>query len=282
MHPHLNMIRPSLQLSRVVDAMWEWDVPVGDVARSIVGKLLPSVAPQLAIHFRGPMWSDRVAGGGHYRQIACGVQTKVVTVRATGPVGAIMVRLKPEAAPLLLGSALQELCDSQVELSDLFQSGDIARLVDQLASAANTAGRVALVEAFLLERVREGSKSAALQAATLQLRSDCMLSVRDLASRVHLSERQLSRRFQAALGIAPKRFARLVRLTRVLSLRQTGSSWADVASHCGFADQAHLIKDFKDLVEHAPEEFFRMAFSAEVREVNSTLGLGTLSNTFIV
>jgi AraC-like DNA-binding protein len=282
MQPQLNMIRPSVPLARVVDAMWEWDVPVGEVARAITGKLLPSVAPQLAIHFREPMWSDRVAGGRQYRQIACGVQTKVVTVRATGPVGAIMVRLRPEAAPLLMGSALKELCDSQVELCDLFPNGDVARLVDQLAGAADTAERVALVESFLLNRLRDDPKESALYAAALQLRRDCRLSVRELAARLYSSERQLSRRFQATFGVAPKRFSRLVRLTRVLHLRQKGSSWADVASDCGFADQAHLINDFSNLVNHAPQDFFRMAFSADVREVNSTLGSGTLSNTFIV
>lgn len=282
MQPHLNMIRPSSRLATVVESMWEWDVPDGAVARSITGKLLPSVSPQLAIHYRAPMWSDRVAGSGYYQQIACGVQTKVVTVRATGPVGAIMVRLKPEAAAWLLGSAVHELCDSQAELADLFPSGDISRLVDQLSRAGDTADRVALVESFLLDRVRDGSRNSQVHAATLRLRSDCTLSVRELAAGGHLSVRQLSRSFRAAFGIGPKHFARLVRLTRILQLRQAGAQWAAVASDCGFSDQAHLINDFNALVHHAPEEFFRIAFSDDVREVNSTLGLATLSNTFIV
>jgi AraC-like DNA-binding protein len=237
MSPRLNMIQPSPALTEIIDAMWEWDVPEAAVARGITGKLLPSVAPQLAIHFRDPMWSDRVGTGGFYRQIACGVQTRVVTVRATGRVGAIA-----------------------------------------LACATTTAQRAMLVEAFLLERLIDGSNAAILRAAELQRRSASILSVSELASRVNLSPR----RFSEIFGIAPKRFARLLRLTRVLDLHRTRSTWTAIAHECGFADQAHLINDFRDLVQQAPEEFVKAAFSAKVRDVNLALGSGTLSNTFIL
>jgi AraC-like DNA-binding protein len=282
MQPHPRIIKPSPHLADIVEAMWEWDIVDSAVARSAVGKLLPSLAPQLAIHYRSRMWSDRVGGDGQFQQIASGIQTKVVTVRATGPVGAIMVRLKPEAAPWLIRSSLHELCDSQVELSDLFPGGAIQRLTTQLAEARNTARRVSLVEAFLSNRIRDGALNTPEYAAALRLRSNFTVPIGKLAAEVQLSERQLSRRFRATYGIAPKRFARVARLTSVLRLRQTGSSWLDIVAHCGYTDQAHLINDFDDLVHHAPAEFFRMISSTDVRAVNSTLSRAALSNTFLI
>jgi AraC-like DNA-binding protein len=262
--------------------MWEWDVPESSLARGITGKLLPSVAPQLAIHFRDAMWSDRLKGGSIYRQIACGIQTQVVTVRATGQVGAIMVRLKPEGAARLLGPTLRELRDSQADISDLFPKSDIASLVDALACAVTTAQRAQLVETFLLKHRVRGLNEAVLYAAALQRRNTSILPVSELASRVNMSERQFSRQFSDTFGLAPKKFSRLLRLTRVLDLYQRHWTWTAIAHECGFADQAHLIHDFRDLVNQAPEEFVTAAFAQGVRDVNYTLGSGTLSNTFIL
>lgn len=76
---HLKAIRISPRLASFVDGMWEWDVPDADAGRSITGKLLPSVAPQFAIRYGAPMVCDRAGVGSEYRQIAHGVQTKVVT-----------------------------------------------------------------------------------------------------------------------------------------------------------------------------------------------------------
>lgn len=106
--------------------------------------------------------------------------------------------------------------------------------------------------------------------------------MRDLASQVEVSERQLSRTFKAAYGVSPKRFARLMRMTRALELRQRGFGWLDAVSSCGYTDQAHLINDFNGLVCHPPESFFRMISARRVREINASLFRSVFSNTYVV
>jgi AraC-like DNA-binding protein len=282
MNPHIKMISPSPRLSPFVASMWEWDVPDAEVARSITGKLLPSLAPQFAVHYRSAMRSDRGHRLAQYHQIATGLQTQVVTVRATGPVGAIMVRLKPEAASLFLGCALAELRDSQVELRDLFPNPEVVRLIEQLAQAPDTANRVALIEQFLLLRLREDAPDPRMRQAAQQLRKDFTTPVRILAADLHLSERQLLRRFQAVFGTSPKQFARIARVTRMLELRRHGSSWADITQDCGFTDQAHLIRDFSALVQCPPEAFLRSISTQAARPINAVLSGTTCSNTFVV
>jgi AraC-like DNA-binding protein len=262
--------------------MWEWDVPDAATGRSITGKLLPSVSPQFAIHYGAPMVCDRAGGGREYRQIAHGVQTKVVTVRPTGPIHAITIRFKPEAAPLFMGPYLSELRDSHVELTDMFPRREMAELVERLTLAVDSAERVALVESYLIGRIRFSMPQAAAYQAAVRLQRECKLSVRELASQIGISERQLSRTFQAAYGVSPKRFARLVRMTRALELRQRGFGWLDAVATCGYSDQAHLINDFNGLVQHPPENFFRMISTRRVREINASLRQSVISNTYVV
>jgi AraC-like DNA-binding protein len=279
---YLKAIRVCPRLAGFVDGMWEWDVPDATTGRAITGKLLPSVAPQFAVHYGSPMMCDRMGGAREYQQIAHGIQTKVVTARPTGPIHAITIRLKPEAAPLFMGPYLGELRDAHVELRDLFPSSEVSELVERLAEAVDSRERVATIESFLISRMRHTLPAAALFQAARRLQDDCTLSVRALASELHLSERHLRRKFTAAYGVSPKQFARLVRMTRALELRQRGFGWLDVVSSCGFSDQAHLINDFNGLVSHAPEHFYRMISAGRVREMNASLCKSIISNTYVV
>jgi AraC-like DNA-binding protein len=86
----------------------------------------------------------------------------------------------------------------------------------------------------------------------------------DLAVAVGVSPRQLQRRFSAAVGLSPKQFARVRRLRGALSHVVEGSpvSWAAVAADLGFADQAHLIREFSALAGLTP-----VAVAERVRQI---------------
>jgi hypothetical protein len=63
---HLKAIGVAAKLAPFVDGMWEWDVPDATMGRAITGKLLPSVAPQFALHYGAPMQSDRLGVAAEY------------------------------------------------------------------------------------------------------------------------------------------------------------------------------------------------------------------------
>jgi AraC-like DNA-binding protein len=86
----------------------------------------------------------------------------------------------------------------------------------------------------------------------------------DLAAAVGVSPRQLQRRFSAAVGLSPKQFARVRRLRSALLHVVEGSpmSWAAVAADLGFADQAHLIREFGALAGLTP-----VAVAERVRQI---------------
>jgi AraC-like DNA-binding protein len=71
--------------------------------------------------------------------------------------------------------------------------------------------------------------------------------VATVATATGLSARQLHRRCEAAFGYGPKLLARILRLQRALARARSGTPFATVAAELGYADQAHLSRDVKDL-----------------------------------
>ena len=282
MQPYLKTVSFSPRLAPFVASIREWDID-GPTACTLSAKLLPNIAPLLVLQYGAPMWSERDSTHSRYHQVAAGIQTRAITIHPTGHIRGMCVRLKPETAPLIFAAGLHELRDAQVELGDFFSHSQTTALIEQLVEAPDTAQRVALVEEFLLSRIQARFVDPRMQQAAATLRRDFLLPVHRLAADLGLHERQLLRRFRATFGVSPKRFARIVRLTRVLELRRRWQrTWAQIASECGFADQAHLIRDFHGLTRHAPETLFRMAASEAVRPINSILGNSAFCNSFIV
>jgi AraC-like DNA-binding protein len=98
------------------------------------------------------------------------------------------------------------------------------------------------------------------------------LPVRALAARVGLSERQLERVFDERVGYGPKTFGRILRMNRAVeSIARTAvgrgrmGSWASFAREWGYADQAHLIREFRALTGVTP-----CAYASTVSEIDNS------------
>lgn len=104
-------------------------------------------------------------------------------------------------------------------------------------------------------------------AAISHSRGDARIA--EIAARVGLSERQFQRRFQIEVGLTPKQFARIVRLraAAIDAAMLEGVSWAEVAADRGYADQAHLVREFAQILGMSPTEF-KTAFAPAIEHVD--------------
>lgn len=89
-------------------------------------------------------------------------------------------------------------------------------------------------------------------------RSGGRLSIQALARNAKLSDRQFTRRFATQVGLAPKLFARTVRLNAVFhaKARSPGITWTELVHRAGYADQAHFVRDCRALAGSPPSDFF--------------------------
>lgn len=150
------------------------------------------------------------------------------------------LRFSPGSAPAFLGVPAHELRDRRVDLADLWPVSEVQRLRSRIARAPDPA---TALEDIALERAAPADP--VLHALVTAL--DAGRPVAATADEIGLGARQLHRRSLVAFGYGPKTLARILRLRRALALARSGVPFAETAARCGFADQAHLARDVREL-----------------------------------
>jgi AraC-like DNA-binding protein len=99
--------------------------------------------------------------------------------------------------------------------------------------------------------------SQVMRAVFCLIQSRGQQRVAQTAASVELSTRQLARRFRREVGLTPKEFARVQRLRSCAIEAAVGGSeaWVNLAAEFGYADQPHLIREFRDLLGVTPGDF---------------------------
>jgi AraC-like DNA-binding protein len=129
----------------------------------------------------------------------------------------------------------------------------------RLEAASGDAARCRVVESWLLERRYAVHPCFATTRRALDLlnRSAYNLTVTELCERLGLSNRYLISQFREVVGLPPKTLFRIERFHAVVnSLKgRYEADWAAVAGRFGFADQPHLIREFRHFAGVTPTRF---------------------------
>jgi AraC-like DNA-binding protein len=166
------------------------------------------------------------------------------------------VRFVPGAAGTTLGVPASELRNDTVPLADLW-GAEADALTDSVATATSPAlALAALAEALTQRRAAARACEAdPLVTAAARALEQPGTRVRELGWTLGISERQLRRRFDDAVGYGPKTFDRVTRLQRFLDRAEREDeprTLAVVAAEAGYADQAHLTRDCRRLTSLTP------------------------------
>jgi AraC-like DNA-binding protein len=145
---------------------------------------------------------------------------------------------------------MTEVCN-QIESLDTLWGRDGMLLRERLLEAPEPRLKFRVFEELLLQFLKP-KYDPAIQYAIAALKAGMPLS--QVASRLGLLPRTLQRRFSSQVGITPKRFARVRRLQRVLRAvrRSDEPVWHELAADQGYADQAHLVHEFRELAGITP------------------------------
>ncbi|MFJ6571115.1 helix-turn-helix domain-containing protein [Streptomyces sp. NPDC091292] len=153
------------------------------------------------------------------------------------------IRFSPGTGPSLLGAPAHTLRNLRVDLADLWPAAEVRRLTAEVDGAEDPA---TALEAIALRRAAETEPPDPLLAAVVA-RLAAGQSVAATADALGLGARRLHRRSLTAFGYGPKTLARILRLQRALALARQGTPFAATAAHAGYADQAHLARDVREL-----------------------------------
>jgi AraC-like DNA-binding protein len=170
------------------------------------------------------------------------------------PPGAVFVgaRFRPGAGGAALGVPLSELLDQRVDAADL-PAVPAGRLPGSLAPAEAMRRVAGIASQMVAERPPD---RLVLEAARLLGRPGAQAEL--VAAQLGISERQLRRRCQAAVGYGPRMLARVLRFRRFLSRIDAGAAdLARLAAEAGYADQAHLTRESTRLAGLTPAALAR-------------------------
>ena len=170
------------------------------------------------------------------------------------------VRFRPGMAPLFLGLPAHELRDRRVDLAVLWP--DDAGLADALHGAVSLPQMASAMGRALVRRLPGVADPDPVveHAARAWGGGATDLSTARLAELAAVSERQLHRRFLAAVGYGPKRLQRILRFQAFLAScgrpvpSEGGAGLAELAATVGYADQAHLTREARALAGRTPAQ----------------------------
>lgn len=144
---------------------------------------------------------------------------------------------------------MQELLWSEATNASDLLGNEINQVMEQLEETESLQEMKIIVENYLLTHVNKIKQSLPIDAVLpLVIKNGGLINIDRLASDACLSIRQFERVFQQRIGLPPKFFSRLVRFAHAWTIKekQPTISWIKIAHECGYYDQMHLIRDFKE------------------------------------
>ncbi|MDQ0314697.1 helix-turn-helix domain-containing protein [Amorphus orientalis] len=202
---------------------------------------------------RPPGPEDRI------RSFVAGPYAGPVHILSRGEAHCLQIDFTPLGARRVFGLPMDELTGRMVLIDDLDDAG-VRTLADRLTDTPDWSRRFDIAERFVIERLGLAAPPvpeiawafAALDASHGSAR------IAALSADLGWSRRHFISRFRTEIGMSPKTVARLLRFAHAQRIaRSTGTAWADTAAAAGYADQAHLIRDFREFSGLTPQAWLR-------------------------
>ena len=222
---------------------------------------LPCSFIPLIINF-GPPFTIRDAPGNaaDYGSFTAGIYAGSVIVGSPGGAHCLQVNFSPLGALRFFRVAQSDIAGRTLALDDLLGPGGNT-LVEELRDAPDWRHRFDLLDRFIAARFEKAREPNAMvnQVWHGLLKEHGAVSVGALAEDAGISRRHLAKLFRAEIGATPKTMARILRFEHARDMAKSVPrlAWADLAYAAGYADQAHLIREFRDLSGLSPADLLR-------------------------
>lgn len=189
---------------------------------------------------------------------AAGLHAGPVCIESDGGAECVQVDFTPLGAYRFFGGAVVELAAHMVDIGDVL-GHEGRRLHQRLGATQGWQRRFELLEDFVLRRAGHVPSPEITFAYRRLAMSGGGARIDALAKEIGWSRKHLAGRFRSELGLAPKPFARMLRFHQACRLARAGSArdWAGIAAESGYADQAHLAREFMAMAGESPTAWAR-------------------------
>jgi AraC-like DNA-binding protein len=250
---------PSEALAGVVTAYWS---VIGDGSRVASPAILADGHIELVMNLGESVRLDGPAfTGDQPARVVVGPLSHAVRMHYGRRVETFGIRLHPAVGSAFLSRRASDLTDTICPLADVCPALDVSlrEALEAHRDPTTEAGRAAIGAAL----ARHLSSCAPRDDIVVEIvdrltRSADLPTVASIAVALAISPRQLQPRLLAAVGMTPKRFVRVIRFSRVwqAATMHPVEAWAALAVEHGYADQAHMVREFRAFGAEPPTQQF--------------------------
>jgi AraC-like DNA-binding protein len=234
--------KPSMDLRDVVACLWVRVVHLGGAPS--LSPILPDGCADIMVYDDAP---PCVAGPD--------ATTRWTPLREGVVIAGI--RLRPGTVRSIFGCPADRILNGSALLSDL--AAGAGPLHQRLLMTATLGDRYGVLEDWVRTALaKKGAVDHAVVAACRLFVADPQLEIDDISRRFNWNVRTMHRQFRAACGYGPKHFQRIMRIQRAIHVvhATAPARLADAAHAAGYADQAHMSRDFRDITGFSPGQYF--------------------------
>ncbi len=225
--------------------------------------VLPCGQMHLAVRLGGAalrLYADAKDGKGETigDAVVAGARADYYIKDVSMPARSVGVQLRPGAAQALFGVPAWTLQGRHTTLDALW-GAEAERLRNGLNALDNDEARFDLLQSTLVSRLRVRTLHPAIAEALARIEAGG--NIAELAEGAGMSHRHFILLFSDAVGLSPKRYARVLRFRKLLrALAVTPArSWIELALDAGYSDQSHCIREFRVFTGVTPRVYRRDA-----------------------
>lgn len=166
---------------------------------------------------------------------------------------------KPAGLATIYDLPMHEYTEERIDLKIFFSDSLADRYASALADEKDPKQKAQLLEDFVMKQfdVAKPEPDYIDQAANLIVEKNGLLHVNELMETVYMSRRNFERRFLKKVGLSPKYYARIRRISYLTNMiaGKKKVDWAKIFSECEYYDQSHFIKDFLEFTGRTPQQY---------------------------
>ncbi len=214
----------------------------------------PIGCPQIIFHRKSPLFIPELQTSQDKFTIS-GQVNFPAHIASGGDTEMIVVVFYPHTIGMFIDTPPSAFYNSEISGFDIGNKS-LNELSMRIFDCESTNPCIKIIENWLLTTLKYRHDPLNLKrigAAVSFIMSNPALQVNELANSTCLSPKQFGRIFNTYIGMMPKEYARIVRFQKAIWMLQTHcKDYADISYCCGYSDQSHFIRDFRQFSGTTP------------------------------
>ncbi len=194
-----------------------------------------------------------------------GIHQNYLSISAHNDSEMFVIQFKPYGARPFLQVDMDRISDRVVSAEEI-RGIDLIALHGQLLNAKTSKEKFSVADHWLRSQFRErqAPPDSIVDIAAL-LQKQPASKLKEVLETYNGTQKHLISQFRKFVGLTPKQYQRIMRFNDVFAQMQNDQflSWSDIANLCGYSDQSHFIREFKNFSGFSPKKFLQQEFDED-------------------